>query len=64
MYIKASLNKIIIIEFYCDLSHENFITFIESVHKIGYKTEISDNNKFKEIFNKEDKPSLNHTMWA
>lgn len=64
MFIRAHYKKGLVIELCCDLSHENFILFIDAINSMGFKTNISDSNNFKDTFNTEDEPSMNHTMWA
>ena len=64
MFIKASKNNLPTIELICDLSHENLVKFIDSLHDLNFVVELSDENIFKETFNKEEEIAINHSMWA
>lgn len=50
------------IMFYCDLSHENFVTFIKELHKMGFETQVTDSGEF-EMHSQNEKSDI-ECLWA
>lgn len=58
MIINARIAYKLRVMFQCDLSHENFISFIQSLHELGFDTEVTDSGEFN-YFSETDHPDVN-----
>lgn len=62
MIINAFILHKLRVMFQCDLSHENFLSFIKALHEIGFETQVTDSGEF-DYFSSSDSVEVS-TFWV